>query len=346
MTPWPACRPLRAVLRHFCRWKLITGCQMPEPRPSSLRRRAPTSCSAIVAFPAISLFVLLGATVFSVAKIRNIREENGSGRRRRKSDARGTTQWWHDHQWGVWLVFAATIAMAWFGATWLLFLFYIVSFGLLLYVLTCLRQARSGESPGDRPVLSDGPGSSRAACRVPRNRRPGHSLCRSASDCPCVLWRRVGSACSFSSSMAALNSPAAGPEEAATDRWVGVVRRPHWFPLSAWFMNPILWPATPARIKAYVESFDRSPLLHRQLAPMGNRGELGHRIEAEPRSLRPRRLLAQEISGEQNPFILGSAFRVGLVRIDQLGQLKDYESRRHFLLDDPIASWKRDRSPA
>ena len=32
-----------------------------------------------VAFPAISLFVLLGATVFSIAKIRDIRDENGSG---------------------------------------------------------------------------------------------------------------------------------------------------------------------------------------------------------------------------------------------------------------------------
>ena len=48
-----------------------------------------------------------------------------------------------------------------------------------------------------------------------------------------------------------------------------------------------------------------------------------------------RRLLAAEIAGEQNPFILGSAFRVGLVQVDQLGQLRDYESRRHSLLDDP-----------
>ena len=41
------------------------------------------------------------------------------------------------------------------------------------------------------------------------------------------------------------------------------------------------------------------------------------------------------MAGEQNPFILGSAFRVGLVRTDQLGQLRDYENQRRFLLDDP-----------
>ncbi len=55
-----------------------------------------------------------------------------------------------------------------------------------------------------------------------------------------------------------------------------------------------------------------------------------------PISPSPRRLLDAEIAGEQNPVILGSAFRVGLVRADQLGRLKDYVQRRHILLDRPI----------
>ena len=90
-----------------------------------------------VAFPAISLFVLLGAAVFSVVKIRRIRDENAPAPFDEASAARtaqnngGTTT-----DWARLLVFAANLAMAWIGATWLLFLFYIVSLGFLLYVLT------------------------------------------------------------------------------------------------------------------------------------------------------------------------------------------------------------------
>ena len=105
--------------------------------------------------------------------------------------------------------------------------------------------------------------------------------------------------------------------------------------MSAWFMNPILWPATPARIKGYVESFDKAPFASASWQDWEIVASWAVESKLTPISPSARRLLAEEISGEQNPFILGSAFRVGLVRIDQLGQLKDYESKRHYLLDDP-----------
>ena len=37
-------------------------------------------------------------------------------------------QWWRRRKWGARLVVGATIALAWVGATWLMFLFYIISF--------------------------------------------------------------------------------------------------------------------------------------------------------------------------------------------------------------------------
>src|SRR5207302_7355206 len=49
----------------------------------------------------------------------------------------------------------------------------------------------------------------------------------------------------------------------------------------------------------------------------------------------PKRLLAAGLAGEQNPSILGSAFRVGLVQPNQLSQLRNYEKELHSLLDDP-----------
>ena len=89
-----------------------------------------------VAFPAISLFVLLGATVFSIVKIRGIRNASGSAPVDESTLRASITQWWRNHWHGALLVYSATIGMSWFGATWLLFLGYIVSLGLLLYVLT------------------------------------------------------------------------------------------------------------------------------------------------------------------------------------------------------------------
>jgi hypothetical protein len=99
-------------------------------------------------------------------------------------------------------------------------------------------------------------------------------------------------------------------------------------------MNPILWPATPSGIKNDVESF-----------PEGDFPMIAWRdweivaswtVEAglHPDLSRARRLLDDEISGEQNPFILGSAFRVGLVRTDQIKRLAGLEDRRRFLIPE------------
>src|SRR5439155_27324970 len=47
---------------------------------------------------------------------------------------------------------------------------------------------------------------------------------------------------------------------------------------------------------------------------------------------KPRQLLEKEIAGEQNPYILGSALRVGLLTADELNQLKNYPAQRRLLL--------------
>ena len=130
-----------------------------------------------VAFPAIGLFVLLGAAVFSIFKIRRIRDENSSAPVDEKVLRESTRQWWHDNKWGVWLVFAASLAMAWFGATWLLFLCYIVSLGLLIFVLTSLAKIGLGNRLMVCQSCVIGLALARPACGVRRDRRPGYSRC-------------------------------------------------------------------------------------------------------------------------------------------------------------------------
>jgi hypothetical protein len=111
-------------------------------------------------------------------------------------------------------------------------------------------------------------------------------------------------------------------------------------PLIVWMVHPVLWPATSSRIKGYVESFDEAP--HEMVSWQRWEIAADWAIDSklDPDFSKPRRLLAQEISGRQNPYILGSAMRVGLLPADQLGQLKDYQERRRFLLSKPPSGLK------
>jgi hypothetical protein len=106
-------------------------------------------------------------------------------------------------------------------------------------------------------------------------------------------------------------------------------------PLSAWLLSPILWPATPARIKAHVESFHEAPHSTASWRQWEIVARWAIESKLDPDLSGARTLLAREISGEQNPFILGNAFDIGLIRADQIRLLRDYESRRHSLFDDP-----------
>ena len=62
----------------FLPLEIITGGQMKGAAAKLAPATGVYKLLSYAAFPAISLFVLLGATVFSVLKIRSIRHENGS----------------------------------------------------------------------------------------------------------------------------------------------------------------------------------------------------------------------------------------------------------------------------
>src|SRR5207247_989783 len=92
---------------------------------------------------------------------------------------------------------------------------------------------------------------------------------------------------------------------------------------------------TPARIKRYVESFAAAPY---SSATWRNWEIVAHwaiQSKLDPDLANPRRLLAEEIAGEQNPFILSIALRLGLLPVDQIGQLKEYARMRRSLLAAP-----------
>jgi hypothetical protein len=231
-------------------------------------------------------------------------------------------QWWTNHRRSAWLVFAVTLTLAWIGATWLLFLLYLTSFGLLVYVLTGL--ARLGL--GNRPVVASSCMAGLAllaqlALISPQGAQDIHFV-----DPGVVAWLLLGGVLVLVPFL-----PRETPRQwLKTLPIVAIV-----VPAMLWGLSPILWPATPARIKRYVESFDAVPYPTVRWPRWETvaRWAIASNLAPDPTSAR--RLLARELSGEQNAFILTSAFRVGLIGRDQLGQLKGFETKRHLLLDDP-----------
>lgn len=215
--------------------------------------------------------------------------------------------------------------MAWFGATWLLFLFYIVSFGLLVHVLKSLAKEglASRFSIGSYCIM-------------------GLSLLGQLAGFPGIgegdihlLDQRLVMLTFFWGAFAlAVLAPRYDNVPRYGGRWFSVIGLLIiLIPLTVVFTNQFYWPATPARIKAYVESFDRA----RFSSSSWSQWEIPARwtVEAKlnPDLTLPRRLLAAEIAGEQNPFVLGDAFRVGLVKREDIPKLRDYQSRLDSLLD-------------
>lgn len=102
----------------------------------------------------------------------------------------------------------------------------------------------------------------------------------------------------------------------------------------------VLWidlclvPVTPAQIKRHVESFDDAP--HRSAS--WQQWEVAARWTVDnglsPDLSRPRRVLAGELAGPQDPFVLGVAFRLGMVQTDEISTLKNYDLFLQSLLAD------------
>jgi hypothetical protein len=277
------------------------------------------------AFPAISMFVLLGSAIFGVATVRGI-QSRSSARPMDEHELRAaTTRWWPSQWWGGSLIPLATLAAAWFGATWLLFLGYIVSTLLLLYVLKSF--AKIGI--GSRLVVGQ-------SCMV------GLALLSQTG-----IFSGIGDRDIHFVDQALLTPVFFVGEVAVALVSAGITRQRSRvlslvpvLLLSIWVMNPILWPATTAGMRAYVESFDHAEFSSASWGQWERVASFVVTSKLDPDLSRPRRLAAEEIADHNKPElpnILNSALRLGLVRADQIDQLGNYKARLGSLLDAPAS---------
>jgi hypothetical protein len=306
-----------------------------------------------MAFPAISLFVLAGATLFSLNKIRSIRSGPAGEPMDEAAQPEAVRQWWRDHKWGARLVYVVTLLLYIWGATWLLYVAYVISLGLLAVVLASLSKV----GLGNRQVVG-------SSCLTGLMLLGQIAMFPSVGDgeihfidqrvVAVVFYIGTGVLAVCLGLNAVMRLAIVKPRFRSTARrfmtgfaallGAGVAAL-----LSAglivWILRPLFQPVTPARINEYVESFDQAPFQ----SSSWQQWEISARwcIDAglKPDLTRPRRLLDEEVRKKENlvlPFILGSAMRVGLVDVDQLPPTADMANPLERLLSEkatrPVAS--------
>lgn len=411
--------PLLRVAAAILPWPLIAGGKMADGGSKLSSVALGQKLLGYAALPAISLFLLVGAAFFSAAKIRSVQKENHPdiGDEEEMRDA--VRQWWSRYKWVAGLVFATVVILPMVGATWMLFLMLLISFGVLLCFLSSfaklgvgnrlvigqscfmglmlLGQAMANVGVGKRDihfvdqtlitvVLFAGTlilipfvvcGMKRLGIFGPpieiKEKASKSSLLIGGFSCLLVigstllvllLLNRSGNgqmpvfagykwllpAAMILVPLAVLIVLAVGrfrkasaTRLAAGRQWLAAGRQWIWglmfvsimAPMIMWFTNQIWWPATSARIKGYVESFQEGPFP--SIAWRDWEIPASWTIEAglDPDLSRARGLLDGEIdnhaSGYQLPGVLGSAFRVGLVRTDQIQRLVELESSSQFI---------------
>lgn len=312
----------------------LTGCNVaPVPAPSKPTPAAIGSkLLSYLAFPAISLFALFAAALFSVLKIRNLQSRNGNELSDQSGIAESLQQWNADHKWAIGGVFAVSLCLGFLGSSELFFWFYIVSYAILLYVITALAKVGLGSGFHVGPICVLGLGflgQTSGFCGI--GAQEIHFLDQSL-----VTVVFFAGAVSVLAVTICLSSHRAGhPLGKVEAMGSGIVFTIIVLRLMAGSLSPTLWPPTPARIKHYVESFDHAPFSTASWGQWAAPAEWMVESKLKPDLTKPRQLLAAEIAGEQNFYILGIAARVGLLSIEQIGQLKNYSYQRKVLAEDP-----------
>ncbi len=283
-----------------------------------------------LAFPAISLLALLGALGLGAAKIRRASATGGPEPGTAEAMRDSMQSWWRCHRWGFWLVFATTMLMQWIGATGILFLLYIVSLGILVYVISAL--AKIGL--GNRMMVGQSCMMSlillgQLACFAGTGNHDIHFVDQSV----------IGAVFLTGALLLVLYMTASG----MTPRAVKLV--PAWLllglmalvgiPLILFYLNPVLWPATNARIKNYVESHEET--LSQRYYWQKWEGVADWTIE---RGLQPdlsaaRQALAGEIQARPDrpwpdSVVLSCAMHLGLVDRQTLDEPRWAELYQHF----------------
>jgi len=280
----------------------------------------------VVLFPAVSLFVLLGATVLSVLGIR--RTQHTSDPKLQTADDYDTAirSWWLAHWLPALLLYIGMFALMLSGVTSWLFPLFIASFGALVFVVRSL--ARRGL--GNRSMLAGTlmtPLILIGQLSMMANFGDGSIHLLDPKVVSYVFW--LGLFC-----LGFLSFRIPYLAKGLINRNAGVlVLIAMYLPIAVLLATMLRIPPSPSAIKQHVAAFDR--------ARFGSATWRGWEIPARwtieaglnPDLSKPRELFERSLAAEPDPFTLGIAFRVGLVTPADLPKFHDMGGKASRLLD-------------
>ena len=309
---------------------LIVGGPVSGPMAKLVATTGSTPLVSFLTFPAVSLFLLLGASIFSLAGMNAILRRGEPTPPDDAAQADAVRLWWTRHRWAAGLIYGASLSLMFVGATWIVFVGYIFSFGALLYGLASM--GRLGI--GNRQLVGRSCAFGlfmlwQVASVLTLRDQDLHFIDQNLI--PAVFLLGVGLIATLS---------LIGTTLETSQRWRIVVLSimPPLFalimaPVLTLYLAPTLQPITTPEIKSYVESFDTAP----DQMVSWRKWEIVARWAIEtgfdPNLTRPRRLLNQTLAGPIDPFTLGSAIRVGLIPAARVASLPEYKQLRQQLLE-------------
>ncbi|WP_417387055.1 hypothetical protein [Gimesia sp.] len=336
--------PLLKVAAAFIPWPILSSSNVMGGGMKLSSLTIPQKFLGYVALPAISLFVLIGTAFFSARKIRNLQKENVSEVSDASEMQTAVKRWWANYKWAAIPVYAAVIILPMIGSTWLLFLLLLASFGLLL----CFLSSVTHYDIGNRLMIAQscllGLGFLGQTMMNPFNGlRDIHFVDQKLISVvffvgtlilfPIVIYCKNQLEASDTSEQRATSQST--EHNTSKQLWIGaVIYFSVVIALLSWLSNPILRPATPARILQHVEAFKvgRFPSISWRNWEIPASWTIDEGLN--PNLSRARKVLQREIDTNQDQltFILGSAFRTGVVPPHEIEQLPDLERKRLSLL--------------
>ncbi|MES2790797.1 MAG: hypothetical protein V4719_14390 [Planctomycetota bacterium] len=348
-TPRLSRSPLFNAVAALLPLQLMTGCETQDAAVKAAPVPLFYKLLSYLAFPALSLVALVGAAILSIQKIRGLERTYQACPSPNSFNPQELKEWTATYRPEWYVAFIIILLTALIGATWLIFLVFLGSFAFLVLSLSSL--AKSGL--GSQLTVS-------RACAMGLMFFAQTSGFSGIGDNEIhFVDQFVVTAILYAGTFALIavflrcDSSSILPEQ---NIWMKNAYAKLFFlglmlvPIACLMTlsgGPMLVRYTPSRIKHYVES---SPPNGRSSARfIGWRQwetAASYAVDAQlhPDLSAANRILAEEIERDAHPLVLGSAFRMGLVRLDQIdlihGTHLSYQDNIRYLLSGMNLSLK------
>ena len=306
--PLESAPPFLRAAASFIPLQLLTGAKISSSVLPLAKGSAVGKLLGIVAWPAVTLFLLVGTAILGKTTISQIQKSRAPTVHDSNLIRTASLEWWQRHQWMATLLFVISIGAGIFGASsWMLFV-YLISLAAMLYLLHGFAKLGLGNRGlVAQSVLLGLNALGQSAGMAGMGDREIHFLDQKLL--PAIFLLATLFVIPFIKQRTKSNNDRSDFRASMCFSVVLLV------PLLAFYSNSIWYPITYARLKTHVESFDDAPYSMVSWKQWGIVQEWASEKGFELDLTRPRKLAESEMlqsGGIPHPFTMAVLVRSGL----------------------------------